>query len=109
MKERAHELNAAARRGPRAGTWYGMPAYARDGNVVCFFQSVQKFKTRYATLGLVQNRPSSPAPTPSGPDTYGGTPFSGHEPPGYPDHLRQPRPLDRGSVGRETTAASCLN
>jgi uncharacterized protein YdhG (YjbR/CyaY superfamily) len=33
-------------------TWYGMPAYARDGNVVCFFQSAQKFKTRYATLGF---------------------------------------------------------
>jgi uncharacterized protein YdhG (YjbR/CyaY superfamily) len=31
-------------------TWYGMPAYAKDGNVVCFFQSGQKFKTRYATL-----------------------------------------------------------
>jgi uncharacterized protein YdhG (YjbR/CyaY superfamily) len=33
-------------------TWYGMPAYARDGNVVCFFQSAQKFKSRYATLGF---------------------------------------------------------
>ena len=33
-------------------TWYGMPAYAKDGNVVCFFQSAQKFKTRYATLGF---------------------------------------------------------
>ena len=33
-------------------TWYGMPAYARDGSVVCFFQSAQKFKTRYATLGF---------------------------------------------------------
>jgi uncharacterized protein YdhG (YjbR/CyaY superfamily) len=32
--------------------WYGMPAYAKDGNVVCFFQSAQKFKTRYATLGF---------------------------------------------------------
>jgi uncharacterized protein YdhG (YjbR/CyaY superfamily) len=92
MKERAQELKAAARRGPRAGkaggesevlakiaempepdrvmagrlhaiikasapalsprTWYGMPAYAKDGNVVCFFQSAQKFKTRYATLGF---------------------------------------------------------
>src|SRR5437870_6455906 len=92
MKERARELKAAARRGPRADkadgesavlakiaempgpdramaerlhaiikasvpalspkTWYGMPAYARDGNVVCFFQSAQKFKTRYATLGF---------------------------------------------------------
>jgi hypothetical protein len=92
MKERAQELNAAARRGPRAGkadgesdvlakiaempepdrgmakrlhalikasapalsprTWYGMPAYAKDGKVVCFFQSAQKFKTRYATFGF---------------------------------------------------------
>jgi uncharacterized protein YdhG (YjbR/CyaY superfamily) len=33
-------------------TWYGMPAYARDGKVVCFFQPAQKFKTRYATLGF---------------------------------------------------------
>jgi uncharacterized protein YdhG (YjbR/CyaY superfamily) len=33
-------------------TWYGMPAYAKDGDVVCFFQSGQKFKTRYATLGF---------------------------------------------------------
>jgi uncharacterized protein YdhG (YjbR/CyaY superfamily) len=92
MKERAQELKAKARRGPRAGkadgesdvlakiaempkpdraiaerlhaiikasapalsprTWYGMPAYAKDGNVVCFFQSAQKFKTRYATFGF---------------------------------------------------------
>jgi len=33
-------------------TWYGMPAYARDGNVVCFFQSAQKFKSRYSTFGF---------------------------------------------------------
>ncbi len=92
MRERAEELRAAARRGPRAGradgesdvlakiaempepdrsmaerlhaiikasapsllprTWYGMPAYAKDGNVVCFFQSARKFNTRYATLGF---------------------------------------------------------
>ncbi len=92
MKERAEELKASARRGPRAGkadgehdvlakiaempepdramaarlhaivkgsapalsprTWYGMPAYALDGKVVCFFQSAQKFKTRYATFGF---------------------------------------------------------
>ena len=92
MKERAQELKAEARRGPRgkkadgeadvlakiaempepdramskrlhaiikAGApalsprlWYGMPAYAKDGNVVCFFQSAQKFKTRYATFGF---------------------------------------------------------
>jgi hypothetical protein len=92
MKERAAELKASARRGPRAAredgerdvlakiaempeqdramaerlhaiievsapelaprTWYGMPAYALDGKVVCFFQSAQKFKSRYATLGF---------------------------------------------------------
>jgi uncharacterized protein YdhG (YjbR/CyaY superfamily) len=92
MRERARELKAAARRGPRAGktdgesdvlakvaempepdramaqrlhaiikasapaltprTWYGMPAYAKDGKVVCFFQRAQKFKTRYATFGF---------------------------------------------------------
>jgi uncharacterized protein YdhG (YjbR/CyaY superfamily) len=33
--------------------WYGMPAYSKDGKVVCFFQSVQRFKTRYATLGFM--------------------------------------------------------
>ncbi len=92
MRERAQELKAAARRGPREGradgesdvlakiaemperdramaerlhaiitasapalsprTWYGMPAYAKDGEVVCFFQSAQKFKARYATFGF---------------------------------------------------------
>ena len=92
MKERAQELKAAARRGPRADRadgesavlakiaempdpdralgerlhavikasapvlsprlWYGMPAYAKDGKIICFFQSAQKFKTRYATLGF---------------------------------------------------------
>jgi uncharacterized protein YdhG (YjbR/CyaY superfamily) len=92
MKERAQELKAEARRGPRADkadgesavlakiaempepdravakrlhaiikasapalspkTWYGMPAYAKDGKVVCYFQGAQKFKTRYATFGF---------------------------------------------------------
>jgi uncharacterized protein YdhG (YjbR/CyaY superfamily) len=94
IKERAQELKADARRGPRAKkdkadgegdvlakiaamrepdramakrlhaiikarapalspkTWYGMPAYAKDGKVVCFFQSAQKFNTRYATFGF---------------------------------------------------------
>jgi len=92
MKQRARELKAAARRGPRADKadeeravlekiaempesdrvmgerlhavirasapalspklWYGMPAYAKDGKVVCFFQAAQKFKTRYATFGF---------------------------------------------------------
>src|SRR5450759_5286406 len=92
MKERAQELKAAGRRGPRADKadgeadvlakiaempepdramaerlhaiikasapalsprlWYGMPAYTRDGNVVCFFQGAHKFKARYATFGF---------------------------------------------------------
>jgi uncharacterized protein YdhG (YjbR/CyaY superfamily) len=92
MEERAREVKAQARRGPRASraegekdvlakiaemgepdrsmaervhsivlthapelaprTWYGMPAYARDGKVVCFFQAAQKFGARYATLGF---------------------------------------------------------
>jgi uncharacterized protein YdhG (YjbR/CyaY superfamily) len=92
MKERARELKAAARRGPRADKadgesavlakiaempepdramgerlhavikanapalsprlWYGMPAYAKDGKVVCFFQSAHKFNSRYATFGF---------------------------------------------------------
>jgi uncharacterized protein YdhG (YjbR/CyaY superfamily) len=92
MKERAQELKAEARRGPRAKkadgesdvlakiagmpapdramaerlhalikgsapalsprSWYGMPAYAKDGNVVCFFQGAHKFKARYATFGF---------------------------------------------------------
>jgi uncharacterized protein YdhG (YjbR/CyaY superfamily) len=92
MRERAQELKAETRRGPRADkpdgesavlakiaemqgsdramakrlhaivkasapalspkTWYGMPAYAKDGKVVCFFQSAQKFKSRYATFGF---------------------------------------------------------
>jgi uncharacterized protein YdhG (YjbR/CyaY superfamily) len=92
MKERAQELKAEGRRGPRADkadgesavlakiaempkpdramakrlhaiikasapalspkTWYGMPAYAKDGKVVCFFQSAQKFNSRYATFGF---------------------------------------------------------
>jgi uncharacterized protein YdhG (YjbR/CyaY superfamily) len=92
MKERAKELKAAARRGPRAGkadgertvlakiaelpepdramaerlhaiikasapalspkTWYGMPAYAKDGKVVCYFTAASKFNERYATFGF---------------------------------------------------------
>ena len=91
MKERAKEMKAEARRGPRAKadgesdvlakiaampepdrfmakrlhaiikasapalspkTWYGMPAYAKEGKVVCYFQSAHKFKTRYATFGF---------------------------------------------------------
>jgi uncharacterized protein YdhG (YjbR/CyaY superfamily) len=52
MAERLHEIirSSAPVLSPR--TWYGMPAYARDGKVVCFFQSAHKFKARYATLGF---------------------------------------------------------
>jgi uncharacterized protein YdhG (YjbR/CyaY superfamily) len=52
MAERLHALVKAAAPGLSPRTWYGMPAYAKDGNVVCFFQSAQKFKSRYATLGF---------------------------------------------------------
>ena len=95
MKERAQELKASARRGPRAAqadgerdvlakiaempapdramaerlhalikvsapalapkTWYGMPAYARDGKVVCFFKAASKFSSRYATFGFEED------------------------------------------------------
>ena len=52
MAERLHAIvkKSAPELAPR--TWYGMPAYAKDGKVVCFFQSAQKFKTRYATFGF---------------------------------------------------------
>jgi len=51
MAERLHALVQARAPHLVSKTWYGMPAYARDGKVVCFFQSAQKFSTRYATLG----------------------------------------------------------
>ena len=52
MGQRLHEIVKANAPALTPKTWYGMPAYAKDGNVVCFFQSAQKFKTRYATLGF---------------------------------------------------------
>ena len=52
MAERLHGVIKASAPGLSPRTWYGMPAYAKDGNVVCFFQSAQKFKTRYATFGF---------------------------------------------------------
>jgi len=52
MAERLHAIVKANAPELSTRTWYGMPAYARNGNVVCFFQSAQKFKTRYATLGF---------------------------------------------------------
>ena len=50
--KRLHELILASAPSLSPRTWYGMPAYAKDDKVVCFFQSGQKFKTRYATLGF---------------------------------------------------------
>ena len=52
MAERLHELIKANAPDLSPKTWYGMPAYARDGKVVCFFQSADKFKARYATFGF---------------------------------------------------------
>jgi uncharacterized protein YdhG (YjbR/CyaY superfamily) len=52
MAERLHSLVKANAPTLSPKTWYGMPAYAKDGNVVCFFQSAHKFKTRYAALGF---------------------------------------------------------
>jgi uncharacterized protein YdhG (YjbR/CyaY superfamily) len=52
MAERLHAVIKASAPALTPRTWYGMPAYAKDGKVVCFFQSAQKFKTRYATLGF---------------------------------------------------------
>ncbi|HEV3144533.1 MAG TPA: DUF1801 domain-containing protein [Gemmataceae bacterium] len=52
MAERLHALIKASAPALAPRTWYGMPAYAKDDKVVCFFQSAQKFKTRYATLGF---------------------------------------------------------
>jgi uncharacterized protein YdhG (YjbR/CyaY superfamily) len=50
--ERLHAIVKASAPALSPRTWYGMPAYAKDGKVVCFFQSAQKFKTRYATFGF---------------------------------------------------------
>ncbi|MUN38681.1 MULTISPECIES: iron chaperone [Actinomadura] len=52
LAERLHEIIASVAPGLVPRTWYGMPAYAKDGKVLCFFQSAQKFKSRYATLGF---------------------------------------------------------
>ena len=52
MAKRLHAIIKASAPALSPKTWYGMPAYTRDGNVVCFFQSAQKFKTRYATFGF---------------------------------------------------------
>ena len=52
MGKRLHAIIKASAPALSPKTWYGMPAYAKDGKVVCFFQSAQKFNTRYATLGF---------------------------------------------------------
>jgi uncharacterized protein YdhG (YjbR/CyaY superfamily) len=52
MAKRLHAIIKASAPALSPKTWYGMPAYAKDGKVVCFFQSAQKFNTRYATLGF---------------------------------------------------------
>ncbi len=52
MGERIHAVIKATAPALSPRLWYGMPAYARDGQVVCFFQDARKFKTRYATLGF---------------------------------------------------------
>jgi uncharacterized protein YdhG (YjbR/CyaY superfamily) len=52
MAERIHAIVKASAPELTSRLWYGMPAYARDGAVVCFFQDARKFKTRYGTLGF---------------------------------------------------------
>ena len=52
MAKRLHAIIKASAPALSPKTWYGMPAYAKDGKVVCFFQSAQKFNSRYATLGF---------------------------------------------------------
>lgn len=54
MARRLHAVVKASAPSLSPKTWYGMPAYAKDGTIVCFFQSGQKFKSRYATLGFQQ-------------------------------------------------------
>jgi uncharacterized protein YdhG (YjbR/CyaY superfamily) len=52
LAERIHAVVAASAPSLTPKLWYGMPSYARDGKVVCFFQSAEKFKSRYATFGF---------------------------------------------------------
>ena len=55
MAKRIHAIVKASAPALMAKTWYGMPAYARDGKNVCFFKAADKFKTRYATLGFEED------------------------------------------------------
>ena len=52
LAERVHAIVMASAPGLAPRTWYGMPAYAKDGKVICFFQAASKFKVRYATFGF---------------------------------------------------------
>jgi len=52
MAQRIHAIVTASAPALSPKTWYGMPAYAKDGKIVCFFKAADKFKTRYATLGF---------------------------------------------------------
>ena len=54
MAKRIHEIVTTAAPSLEPRTWYGMPAYAKDGKVICFFQSAEKFKARYATFEQMQ-------------------------------------------------------
>ncbi len=53
LAERLHALVKTTAPGLAPRLWYGMPAYSKDGKIVCFFQSARKFKTRYATFGFM--------------------------------------------------------
>jgi uncharacterized protein YdhG (YjbR/CyaY superfamily) len=55
MATRLHELITTSAPDLAPKTWYGMPAYARDGRLICFFKAADKFKTRYATFGFEEN------------------------------------------------------
>jgi uncharacterized protein YdhG (YjbR/CyaY superfamily) len=55
MAERIHAIVKAKAPTLSSKTWYGMPAYAKEGKVICFFQSGAKFKSRYATFGFQQD------------------------------------------------------
>ncbi len=55
MAERIHAIVKASAPGLAPKTWYGMPAYAKDGKIVCFFKSADKFKSRYATFAFEED------------------------------------------------------
>jgi uncharacterized protein YdhG (YjbR/CyaY superfamily) len=55
MAKRLHEIVKASAPVLTPKTWYGMPAYAKDGKIVCFFQAASKFKSKYATFGFIHD------------------------------------------------------